>query len=71
MKEAFYYAVDEHIKDYEKENIPLEKSYKGSFNVRLTPDLHRKIAIAAKLHGNTLNSFVKESLEKRLEYAGV
>jgi predicted HicB family RNase H-like nuclease len=58
--------VDEHVKDCEAENIPVEKSYKGSFNVRLTPDLHRKAAISARINGTTLNTFVKESIEMRL-----
>ena len=66
LKNAFCYMVDEHIKDCEAENIPAEKSYKGSFNIRLTPDLHRRAAISAKMHGITLNTFVKESIEMRL-----
>ena len=66
LKDAFYYMVDEHIKDCEVENIPAEKSYKGSFNVRLTPDLHRRAAVSAKMLGTTLNAFVKESIELRL-----
>lgn len=68
LKEAFQYVVDEHIKDCEFEKILPEKSYKGSFNVRLTPDLHRKVALAAKLRGRTLNTFVKEAIERDLEY---
>jgi len=66
LKDAFHYMVDEHIKDCRMANIPTEKSYKGSFNVRLTPDLHRRAAISAKMYGTTLNSFVKESIELRL-----
>jgi predicted HicB family RNase H-like nuclease len=66
LKDAFYYMVDEHIKDCEAENIPVEKSYKGSFNIRLTPDLHRRAAISAKIHGISLNTFVRESIEMRL-----
>jgi len=66
LKAAFCYMVDEHIKDCEAENIPIEKSYRGSFNVRLTPDLHRRAAISAKMNGTTLNNFVKESIEIRL-----
>ena len=69
LKDAFYYVVDEHINDCKKENIPVEKSYKGSFNLRLTPDLHRRAAIMAKSRGSTLNAFVKESIERRLEHA--
>ena len=69
LGDAFRYMVDEHIKDCEAENIPAEKSYRGSFNIRLSPDLHRKAAIFAKVHGISLNTFVKESIESRLECA--
>ena len=69
LKNAFHYVIDEHIKDCENENAPVEKSYKGSFNLRLTPDLHRRAFIMAKSQGRTLNAFVRESIERRLEYA--
>jgi len=67
LKNAFQYVVNEHIKDCERENIPVEKSYKGSFNLRLTPDLHRRAVAMAISRGSTLNAFVKESIERRLE----
>jgi predicted HicB family RNase H-like nuclease len=67
LKRAFHYVVDEHIRDCEVENIPPEKSFKGSFNLQLTPDLHRRSATMAKLQGRTLNAFVKEAIERRLE----
>ena len=54
LKKAFHYVIDEHIKDCENENIPMEKSYKGSFNLRLTPELHRRTSIIAKSQGNLL-----------------
>ncbi len=63
---AFEYVVDEHIKDCTSENIDLEKSYKGSFNVRLTPELHRRIAISAKMRGKSINRFVYEMLSQSL-----
>jgi predicted HicB family RNase H-like nuclease len=69
LKNAFRYVIDEHIKDCETENTPVEKSYKGSFNLKLTPDLHRKAVIMAKSQGSTLNAFVKKAIERNLEYA--
>ncbi|MDR1746564.1 MAG: type II toxin-antitoxin system HicB family antitoxin [Tannerella sp.] len=45
----------------------MRKSYSGVFNVRINSDLHRRAAISAKLHGKTLNSFVKEAIERRVE----
>ena len=69
LNDAFHYVVDEHIKDCELENKPVEKSYKGSFNVRVTPHLHSRAAIAAKMHGKSLNAFMKGAIERELEYA--
>jgi predicted HicB family RNase H-like nuclease len=64
LTDAFHYVVEEYIKDCEKENIAPEKSYKGSFNVRLTPELHRRIAISAKMRGESINKFVLEALSQ-------
>jgi len=46
-----------------RNSIP-KKSYKGSFNVRLTPELHRRIAISAKMRGESINKFVFEALNQ-------
>ncbi|GAB6011565.1 type II toxin-antitoxin system HicB family antitoxin [Viscerimonas tarda] len=67
LTDSFHYIIDEHIKDCERECLQIEKSYKGSFNVRINSDLHRKAAIMAKLKGTTLNAFVKEAIEHQLE----
>ena len=64
LTEAFHFMVDEHIKDCEVENLSPEKSYKGSFNVRLTPELHRRIAISARMRGITINKYVFEALNQ-------
>ena len=68
LTEAFQYAVDEHIKDCEAENIEPEKSYKGSFNVRISPELHRRIAVSAKMHGVSINKFVSEVLNQTVSH---
>jgi len=68
LTEAFHYMVDEHIKDCEAENIAPEKSYKGSFNVRLTPELHKRIAVSAKMRGITINKYVYEALNETLSH---
>jgi len=68
LTEAFHYMVDEHIKDCKAENISPEKSYKGSFNVRLTPELHKRIAVSAKMRGITINKFVFEALNESVSH---
>ena len=64
---AFHYVVDEHINDCEKENFSLERSYKGSFNVRISPELHRRAALTAKTQGISLNQLVNNSLTRMLK----
>lgn len=66
LTDAFHYIVDEYINDCEIENIAAEKSYKGSFYVRLTPELHRRIAISAKMRGESINKFISETLSQSL-----
>jgi len=66
LEEAFKYMVDEHIKDCKKEGIPVEKSYKGSLNVRLSPELQKQITQMALLKGVSLNKFINETLRKGL-----
>jgi len=42
LKKAFEEAVDDYIEICEESEKPIHKSFKGSFNVRLNPELHSK-----------------------------
>jgi predicted HicB family RNase H-like nuclease len=64
LTNAFYYVIEEHIKDCQKENIFLEKSYNGGFNIRISPDLHRKLAVTARSRGKSMNIFLNEVLSR-------
>lgn len=48
--------------DCRKRNVEPEKPYKGTFNVRISPELHRNIAVYAIEHGKTLNAVVEEAI---------
>jgi predicted HicB family RNase H-like nuclease len=67
LEEAFKYMVEEHIQDCEQEGKPAEKSYKGSFNVRISPDLHRQAAQIASIQGITLNQLIQRAIQHELE----
>ncbi len=64
---GFKTMVDEHIKDCEAEGKPVEKSYKGTLNVRLNPELHRKATRQALKKGITLNQYIQLAVKKQLE----
>ncbi len=67
--EDFHEAVDDYLELCQAEGKEPEKAYKGSFNIRVSPELHKKIAIYAMEHDITLNSFVEQSVEKQLASA--
>jgi predicted HicB family RNase H-like nuclease len=66
LESAFKLMIDQHIADCEKEGKPAEKSYKGVFNIRISPKLHKKASHAALKKGITLNQMIKLALEKEL-----
>ena len=41
-----------------------ERAYKGSFNVRISPELHKQAVIFAMAHNMSLNSLVENSIEQ-------
>jgi len=44
IRQSFREAVDDYVELCEKQGKPTHKSYKGSFNVRISPELHRLAA---------------------------
>jgi predicted HicB family RNase H-like nuclease/DNA-binding FrmR family transcriptional regulator len=62
LKKAFYEAVDSYIIACEQKGKETKKSYKGSFNVRVTPELHRDAANAAVQKNISLNAFVEQAI---------
>lgn len=66
LRSAFEEAVDDYLQlcsDLKKEP---DTPFKGSFNVRIGPDLHRRAALLAKDQKTNLNTIVVDALEKYL-----
>ncbi|TCZ70506.1 type II toxin-antitoxin system HicB family antitoxin [Flaviaesturariibacter aridisoli] len=66
LKEAFGVAVENYRAACAQRNQQPGRSYKGSFNVRVPPELHRAAALEAARRGQSLNDFVKEALQRAL-----
>ncbi len=45
------------------------KGYIGVLNVRLTPAIHRQIAMLALQAGLSINAYIKDALEEKVESA--
>ena len=64
----FHGAVDDYLALCAEEGIEPEVPYKGSVNIRFkTPETHRRAAIYAMTHDQSLNSFIDECVVTRLD----
>jgi predicted HicB family RNase H-like nuclease len=67
LKQNFTGAVDDYLETCRKRGKPPEQPFKGTFNVRVGRELHKRAAVYASEHKKKLNSVVSEALEKYLE----
>lgn len=63
----FHDAVDDYLALCAAEGTEPEKAYKGSFNIRIDPDLHKRAAVYAVEHQTTLNHLVATALKNALD----
>src|SRR5580693_7396635 len=59
LKKAFHEAVNDYLETCKELGKEPNKTYKGTFNVRITTDLHKAAALFASLNNISLNDFVK------------
>lgn len=63
----FHGAVDDYLAMCEAEGREPEKAFKGSFNVRISPELHKKLVVRANAEQMSLNSYVEQALANSVE----
>ena len=66
IENAFKESIDDYISWCEEEGVEPEKPYSGKFNLRLSPELHKEVAITAKKLRVSINSFVEKALKDEL-----
>ena len=66
LKKAFKEAVEDYLELCKETGKEVFRSFKGSFNIRLNPELHSKLFENATLDGKTLNQYVKEAIIDKL-----
>ena len=57
----FHGVIDDYLAMCKEKKVKPEKAYKGSFNIRISPDLHKKLAIQA-IANMSLNSYIEKTL---------
>ena len=66
LETAFHDSVDDYVSWCEEDGIEPEKPYSGKFNLRLSPELHKEVAITARLMKMSINKFVEKAVMDEL-----
>ena len=66
LRKAFEEAVDDYLLSCKQNELTPEEPFKGSLNVRIGKELHRKIAIAALQNETSINSYIKSVLDEKI-----
>lgn len=66
LKKSFIEAVDDYLKICESIDKSPHKSYKGTFNIRVTPQTHKQAAYKSIELELSLNQFVEQAINEKL-----
>ena len=63
---SFHEAVESYINDTKTNDDESLSKYKGSFNVRVKPKVHRDAVVYAKQHDLSLNKVVEVAIREKI-----
>lgn len=67
LKQTFEQSIDNYLELCATIGKEPEKEFKGTFNVRITPELHKKAALEAQKNNISLNQYVQNCIEHSFE----
>ena len=64
LRTDFQNAIDDYLEICAAEGVEPQRAYKGKFNVRVSPELHKTLVLYSAARGKTLNSTVEEAIRR-------
>lgn len=64
LRTAFREAVDDYLETCARIGKEPQKPYSGKMMFRVSPEVHRKAALAAELSGKSLNQWAEEVIDR-------
>ena len=64
LRQEFKKSLDVFMEVCKEKAIKPRKQFSGKFNLRIPPELHERLAMAAQVQGKSLNSLAQEALER-------
>ena len=62
LRDAFVESVDDYLETCEKLNRSPQKPYSGNLMLRIPPQIHAAIAMAAEVSGKSINQWASDTL---------
>jgi predicted HicB family RNase H-like nuclease len=66
LEGSFHESIDYYLEMCARDGVAPDRPFSGRFNVRISPETHRKIAEAAAREKKSLNQWVADRIEKGL-----
>lgn len=67
LKEMFAQCIDNYLQLCSKIGKSPDKEFRGTFNIRISPELHKRAALEAVKQNITLNQYVARAIEQSFE----
>ena len=64
LETNFKNAVEDYLKTCKQLKKEPQKVFKGTFNIRINPDLHRKACMKAKRENISLNKLIEQAIQQ-------
>ena len=66
LRSEFKKSLEVFLQVCKDKGIEPRRSFSGKFNLRISPELHERIAIAAQAEGKSINTLAQEALQQRV-----
>lgn len=66
LRREFKQSLQIFLEVCKEKGIEPRRHFSGKFNLRIPPELHEKLAIAAQAQGKSINALAQEALEERV-----
>lgn len=66
LRSEFRKSLQVFLEVCQEKGIDPRRSYSGKFNLRIPPELHERLAIAAQAEGKSINALAQEALQQRV-----
>ena len=71
LRKDFEEGVDSYLEYCKEEGIVPAKPYSGKLNLRMSSDLHSRVAAIVAATGTTINDFINNAIKNELKKAAV